>query len=365
MDYNQDERALIWLDSFDGLTLRKKMSILEYFESPSEFYDRFFDCDDILVPIITKPLYEKMALAHSEQFINQYINNLNKKNIVVLTILSKGYPELLAQIHMPPLLLYCKGDITLLSSPCLAIVGTRVCTSYGADMAKKFAKVLCENGMTIVSGLASGIDTYAHESTIAHSGKAIAVFAGGFEHIYPAENENLVKEIEKTGLIVSEYKPSTPNTRYNFPTRNRIIAGLSKGVLIIEASNKSGTMHTKEYAYSEGRDIFCIPGNINSRASAGTNWLIYSQQAYCTLNPEQILTHYYMNVKTISTAPKVEQMDTVEREIISLLEIEPREYQYLIDALSIKPNLLTTYLVKLEIKGKIKKDAGNIYRLLD
>ena len=363
MNYNQDELALIWLDCFDGISLKKKLDALSYFESPSEFYEKFLDSRDILVPILSLPIYEKMALAHNSQFISNYVSSLESKDIKVVTIVSKGYSSLLSQIHMPPLLLYCKGDVSLLNSPCIAMVGTRVCTTYGADMAKKFAKVLCQNGMTIVSGLATGIDTHSHESALTHGGKTIGVFAGGFDHIYPSENENMVKEIVRTGLIISEYKPNTPNTRYNFPTRNRIIAGLSKGVLIIEASNKSGTMHTKEYAISEGRDIFCIPGNITSSASAGTNWLIYSQQAHCVLNPEQILSHYLMEIKTTVSKPKIEQMDTTEKEILDLLEVEPREYQFLIDKLGIKPNILTTYLVKMEIAGKIKKDAGNVYRL--
>jgi len=362
MNYNSDERALIWLDVFEGISAKKKLALLEYFETPTEMYERFFDYADEMVEIIGKPIYEKMVLGHNEQFINNFVNTLHEKNIQISTIVSSTYPELLKSITTPPILLYCKGDMSLLKTFCIGVVGTRVCTSYGAEMAKKFSKTLAENDVTIVSGLATGIDTYAHQGCLAGNGKTIAVFAGGIDHIYPADNAYLAEEIAQKGLIISEYKPNTPNTHYNFPTRNRIIAGLCRGILIVEASNKSGTMHTKEYAISENRDVFCIPGNINSRASSGTNFLIYSQEAHCVLSPEQILAYYMLETKTNLTK-KVEQLDITQQQIVELLSIEPRDFQFLVDELKIPANKLTTQLVKMEISGQIKKQAGNVYIL--
>ena len=195
------------------------------------------------------------------------------------------YPEKLRHIYAPPQYLYVIGDESILNQKSIAIIGCRNCTKYGAGNAYKFGYKLAEKGMNIVSGLARGIDTCAHKGAVEarkinlqkseNIGKTIAVLGSGLDVIYPPENRNLYQDILKTGgAIVSEYPLGTMPLKHHFPSRNRIISGLSDGVLVIEARKRSGTSITVEHALEQGKDIYAIPGNINQENSYGTNDLI-------------------------------------------------------------------------------------------
>jgi DNA processing protein len=189
---------------------------------------------------------------------------------------SKYYPERLKNIDEPPKELYCLGNLELLNYKTnIAIIGSRNCSLYGERAAKDFAYNLAKEDMCIVSGLAKGIDSFAHIGAVKAKGKTIAVLGSGLDNIYPKENMKLVEEIIKNkGLVISEYPLGTKPLKYHFPARNRIISGLSDGVLVVEARKNSGTNITVDFALEQGKDVFVIPGNIYSKTSDGTNYLI-------------------------------------------------------------------------------------------
>ena len=208
-----------------------------------------------------------------------------------ISIESKEYPVQLRYIHNPPAKLYVLGNKKILKENGIAIVGTRNATEYGKKVAKKISKELSQNGINIISGLALGIDTYAHMGNIlANSkGKTIAVLGSGIDEMYPKQNIELAKKIIKSGgCIISEYSIGTKPEKMNFPQRNRIISGLAKGVLVVEAGEKSGSLITADFALEQGREIFAIPGEIFSTTSVGTNDLI-KQGAKLVTNSAEIL----------------------------------------------------------------------------
>ena len=199
------------------------------------------------------------------------------------------YPEKLNKIYAPPAKLYVVGDEKILNKPSIAIIGCRNASQYGKRVAFKFAYELAQKGIVVISGLARGIDIYSHLGAIKAKGKTIAVLGSGFNHIYPAEHKKYcVDIIEKGGAIISEYEKNTKPIPTNFPIRNRIISGLSDGVLVVEAKQRSGTLITVDYALEQGKNVFIIPGNITSNNSYGTNELI-KQGAKLVTNIEDIL----------------------------------------------------------------------------
>lgn len=199
-----------------------------------------------------------------------------KYNVIKIQQGSKHYPDKLRTISCPPKELYCLGNLPLLNdTTSIAVIGSRKYSHYGARATKDFASHLAQEGVCIVSGLAKGIDGFAHRACLSVGGKTIAVLGSGLDIIYPKENESLFYDIVKhQGLVVSEYPLGTPPQKQHFPARNRIISGLSDGVLVVEASRNSGTNITVDFALEQGKDVFVIPGNIYSKTSDGTNFLI-------------------------------------------------------------------------------------------
>jgi DNA processing protein len=225
----------------------------------------------------------------SPEILHEQIRQYKTNQIHIITVFDKEYPPMLREIFQPPWALFVKGDLSLLTlEPKLAVVGSRQATQYGKNAIRLMFPGLIERNVLIVSGLAKGIDTLAHECTIQNGGKTIAVIAGGFYHIYPRENMNLAVDMMKNQLIVSEYPPDTRPMRWHFPARNRIISGMSKGTLIIEAKRKSGSLITANYAVNEGREVFSLPGSIFNPFSSGTNDLI-QQGAKLVASAEDIL----------------------------------------------------------------------------
>jgi DNA processing protein len=228
---------------------------------------------------------------HSE-IIHDQIRQYETNDIAVITIFDKEYPRFLKEIYQPPWALFAKGDLSLLENePKLAVVGSRQATQYGKNAIRLIFPGLIDKGVLIVSGLAKGVDTLAHEYAIKNGGKTIAVIAGGFYHIYPKENMSLALEMMKTQLILSEYPPDTKPLRWHFPSRNRIISGLSNGTFIIEAKRKSGSLITANYAVNEGREVFSLPGSIFNPYSIGANELI-QQGAKLVTSADDILEEF-------------------------------------------------------------------------
>lgn len=200
---------------------------------------------------------------------------LDKSKIKVIRIEDENYPKKLKNIYSKPHILYILGNVNLLNDKSIAIIGCRDSTDYGKKTAFRFGYELAKKGICVISGFARGIDSYSHLGAVMARGKTIAVMGCGLDVIYPPENEKLYREILKNdGAIISEYPLGTKPQKHHFPARNRIISGLSDGVLVVEAKKRSGTMITVEHALDQGRDVFAIPGNINSNNSYGTNELI-------------------------------------------------------------------------------------------
>ena len=247
---------------------------------PKEYYSSQFTNHSIT---------QQLQQSFSPEILHEQIRQYKTNQIHIITVFDKEYPPMLREIFQPPWALFVKGDLSLLTlEPKLAVVGSRQATQYGKNAIRLMFPGLIERNVLIVSGLAKGIDTLAHECTIQNGGKTIAVIAGGFYHIYPRENMNLAVDMMKNQLIVSEYPPDTRPMRWHFPARNRIISGMSKGTLIIEAKRKSGSLITANYAVNEGREVFSLPGSIFNPFSSGTNDLI-QQGAKLVASAEDIL----------------------------------------------------------------------------
>jgi DNA processing protein len=282
--------------------------------------------------------------------------------INILRSTDKEFPELLKKIYDPPNELYVKGDLSSLSGKCLAIVGTRKATEYGKRIARELAKGLAQCGLTIVSGLAEGIDTEAHKGALEAGGKTVAVFGCGIDRVFPVENTKLAEEIEKNGALVSEYGPGTYAAKWTFPRRNRIISGLSLGVVMVEGHWDSGAMITAKLALDEGREVFAVPGNVEIDQTKGPHWLI-KQGAKLVENVDDILQEFDLERVGGGEAKEERncQLSIEEIKIMSCLTKEPKH----IDEISAQGNIsaheaLGTLSI-LEIKGQVKQLPGKYF----
>ncbi len=360
----EEELAITWLDSFDFLTYKKKQKIVESFKNICDVfcYDKIKDNKQLLNIIESEENFEILKNQCLSKSFNNVEKSLQELNIQVITVFSKIYPQNLKNIDTPPFVLYCKGNVGLLSTSGFAVVGTRHITNYGKEVTERFVKDLVQAGFTIVSGLASGVDFVAHSTTLKNNGKTIAVLAGGLDEIYPKSNTNLANDIIKNGgLLVSETRPYKKTDAYMFPIRNRIIAALSRGVLVTEAQEKSGVIHTKNYALEYGKDMFSVPGNIFSLTSVGANRMIVNGQAKAVICPQDILDEY--NIKLKQTKQKLEKFSFEETIVINQLKKGQSTFQQLVDTTNFDAKTLNSLLTTLLIRGIIKKLAGNVYML--
>lgn len=351
-----EDKNILWLDLFDFLAYGKKIKLLNSINKNENLREKFLHTQEIK-EILTNEEYNKMAICLSDEYLNRHLRDYENENVELITFNHSNYPYSLKEISSPPLCLYCKGDVSLLSSQCFAVVGTRKPTDYGIVVTKQYVKEISKH-MTIVSGLATGVDTVAHKTALEENGKTISVLAGGFNHIYPQTNYNLAKEIEETNLLVSEYPPNTKPLSYYFPIRNRIIAGLSCGVLVPEMGEKSGSMHTVNYAIEFNRDVFVVPGRINSPMSKGANMLIKNLQGCITISPEDILQTYKLAKQANN---KTQQLDINSQMILSFIESEKRTFQEIMEHTKLSTNELNTLLITLELEGLLVKLANNSY----
>lgn len=235
----------------------------------------------------TKLFYSELHSMTTDQVIEAY----EKKGVHTLTLFDKDYPAYLQQIYDPPWVLYLKGKKSHLESNCISVVGTRTPSQYGIDAVKLLLPPLIQNNWTIVSGLAIGIDTEAHRIALREKGKTIAVLGSGFDYFYPPQNQNLASSIGKDQLLLSEFPPNRKAEKWHFPLRNRIISGISRGTVIIEAKVRSGSLITAEQALEQGREVFAVPGSIFAVNSQGANGLI-QQGAKLTTNARDIMEEF-------------------------------------------------------------------------
>jgi DNA processing protein len=284
-----------------------------------------------------------------------------KKEIDLLSWFDSAYPKNLISIYDPPPILYVKGTLVPEDEMAVAIVGSRRPSTYGARIAERFAYELAGKGMTIVSGFARGIDGEAHRGTLHAKGRTIAVLGSGIDVIYPKEHAELFKEISANGAVISEFPLGTIPKAFNFPQRNRIISGLSRGVLVVEANQRSGSLITASSAAEEGRDVYAIPGPIDSVTSMGTNHLIQNG-AKLVMSPEEILEDLMPQIRAYLPKSEERLEETKEENpVLQLLAKRPLSFDELVGALNQEPTQVQSHLIQLELKGAVKRLFGGRY----
>ncbi|OGI05761.1 MAG: DNA protecting protein DprA [Candidatus Margulisbacteria bacterium GWF2_35_9] len=300
-------------------------------------------------------------LNQNEQAVEKIIEDSQALSVTIISIFDDIYPALLKEINDPPLILYTIGRIELFKKTSIvAIVGTRESTTYGNLIAIQFAKELCSYGIVVISGLADGIDVAAHKGAL-EAGDTIAVLGSGIDIIYPSINKPIYSKMYKHGLVVSEYPPGYPASKYTFPKRNRIIAGISRGVLIVESKERGGSLITAEYALSNNREVFAVPGKIGDENSIGPNMLI-QKGAKLVLNVQDIIEEFNWMIPEKQTKSEIKfKMDKNEESIYGMLSLEAMY----IDDISSKSGLsitkTMTILSFLEMQNLVKQVPGKRY----
>jgi DNA processing protein len=307
-----------------------------------------------------------LCSSRTSEIIKERYAKLQKSGIYFVSREDERYPEQLRNIYEAPYALYVKGRLPKRDEKLLAIVGARECTAYGSEMAKHFAGALAKEGVGIVSGLARGIDAYAHEGALIGSGITYGILGCGIDICYPKENLSLYMEIQKQGGILSEYAPGISPIAGNFPMRNRIISGLCTAILVIEAKEKSGSLITVDYGLEQGKDIYALPGKATDRLSGGCNNLI-KMGAKLVTSPKDILEDIFPNYKQrIHDFKKNNKFLELEEKIVyASLCLEPKHIEEIALQTGMTIDVLVERLLALELKGYIKQRMRNYYIVVE
>jgi len=286
-------------------------------------------------------------------------NRIHALGISVLIQTDDDYPEQLKSINNAPPVLYVKGGFAADDQYAVAVVGTRRKTSYGKQVAAELGQFLAANGITVVSGMARGIDTISHQACLDAGGRTIAVFGCGLDIIYPPENRDLAEKIQENGALVSEYYPGTKPEAINFPPRNRIISGLARAVVVVEADEKSGALITAKFAIDQARDVFAIPGSIYAPRSRGTNRLI-SDGAIPLINFQELLLALNMeDTAEFRYVQKALPKDDIELLLMETMRDEPLHIDEIKNLTGLSTDIVSARLTMMELKGYVRK-AGNM-----
>lgn len=310
-----------------------------------------------------------------EQFFNlddtlveQALNWAQQPDHYIITLADETYPELLREISDPPILLYVRGDLSLLKAPQLAVVGSRHASRQGLQIAEDFSRHLSSVGLCITSGLAHGIDAAAHRGALQGQGKTLAVVGTGLDRIYPAANQTLAREIASQGAIVSEYPLGTKPLAHNFPQRNRIISGMATGCLVVEAALKSGSLITARQAMEQGREVFAIPGSINNSLAKGCHQLI-KQGAKLVESAQDILEELAPLVEFTWNADQLTQppglvVKNASHPLLEIMQFEPISLDELVVLSKMAASDIQSQLMMLELDGQIETLSGGRWRRL-
>lgn len=279
-----------------------------------------------------------------------------------------GYPAQLRTIHDPPVLLYLQGSLAVLNSAGIAVVGARAASTYGLQMADRFARDLALHGLAIISGLALGIDSNAHAGALAAAGKTVAVLGCGLDIVYPPRNRKLFDQIAATGALVSEYPPGTPPDSFRFPARNRIISGLALGVLVVEAAKHSGSLITAQLALEQGREVFAMPGRIDSGKSEGTHRLLQdgAKLVHSVADILEELPAFSSGHQAQETTPHSANdptgLDQGSQILLTILDVYPKNIDDLIVATGLPARVVSEKLLLLELADLIVVLPGKLYQ---
>jgi DNA processing protein len=268
-----DLKYWIWLSRIDNISSLVLLNLIKRYKTPNELWNK--TKEQLILDGINKNVIEKIINLQYRKNLDKYIEYMNKNKIEIITYFDNEYPYRLKEIYDPPIVLFLKGNKNILNNYGLSIIGCRQASLYGENVAKNLAYNLGINNINVISGLARGIDSCAHIGCLKAKGLTIAVVGCGLDIVYPNENKNLFNQIISSGgAVISEYVVGTKPIAKNFPARNRIISGISEGIIVVEAKQKSGTLITVDFALEQGKEIYAVPGNITSKNSYGTNELI-------------------------------------------------------------------------------------------
>ena len=349
-----------------GIGDKLAQKIISSFDSPSEI---FSTSRTRLLKIegVGENLFNEIKSFSDWDLIEKQIKMCKKYGFKIVSFLDDDYPKNLLNIFDYPTILYCFGEIKDTDDHSISIVGSRSANGYGRSVTRKLTEGLVEKGVTIVSGMARGIDTFAHQEAIRCGGRTIAVLGSGLNEIYPPENINLYRKIPENGALISEFPLGTKPEAQNFPRRNRVISGISMGVVIVQASIKSGSLITARFALEQNREVFAIPGDINSKLSEGTNALI-QRGAKLVRNVDDILNEIecFSDAKVNLSNNNKYKYDTddlteEEKTILKLVCDDALHVDEIIKVADIEDSEIFKLLLDMELKGLVDHLPGNFY----
>ena len=367
MEYTAMEQYWIWLSSVEGIGAKRFYQLLSVYEDARAVWDAL---GGVLVPPELRDMLGPAALnalreARSEEYFYRLFGALERKGIRAVTRLSDDYPAALTGVYDPPPTLYARGECPLNAEKAFAIVGSRRCTRDGQRAAREIAEGLARAGVTVVSGLARGVDSCAHRGALDGRGRTVAVLGCGADVVYPPENEKLVAEmLDSGGAVISEYAPGTQPLPGNFPPRNRIISGMCAGTLLVEGAKASGAMITVNFALEQGRDVFAVPGSIYSPLSEAPNRMIVDG-AIPALSAWEILEYYRWAARPGENAapkPPAAELTDEERALVEPLREQELSFEELAQLTGLPAAKLNSHLTMLELRGIIEKAPGGMYR---
>ena len=352
--------ALSMLPEVGPVGARKLLSV---FRSPEMIFNAGLD-DLLSVEGIGINRAKNIKAFSAWRVVEEQIEKMEKSGIKAVSLDDPLYPEMLKEIYDAPAVFYVKGDIQPEDKYSIAIVGSRKLTHYGRSVAENLSEDLASMGLTIVSGLARGVDSLSHKGALKAGGRTIAVLGSGIDVPYPPENKTLMDNIAGSGCVISEFPLGTPPDKENFPKRNRLVSGLSLGVLVVEAAADSGALITARYALEQGREVFAVPGNITSGNSEGTNDLI-KNGAVLVQKATDIIEELAPVLKgfiRLKDKVKIEVSDE-EKALCNLLSGEPKQIDMISRESGLPVSTVLTILLGLELKGAVKQITGKRFYL--
>lgn len=352
--------ALVALNMIDGLGSVRLGKLLEFFGTPQNILKAPFD-KLIKVFGIGEDIARNIN-SFKDKDLSKEFSAAQKDNLRIITWDDEDYPENLKQIPAAPIVLYVKGRLKKEDEISIAIVGSRRASFYGLSNAEKFAGDLAEAGFTIVSGMARGVDTCAHRGALKKDGRTIAVMGSGFNNIYPSENKRLAEDIAGNGAVISEFPMDAQPIKQNFPRRNRIISGLSLGTLVVEAARNSGALITADFALEQGREVFALPGKIDSGNSFGTNELI-KQGAKLVSSVDEIVEEFNLTKACSGSIKdkacgKESAVSKDEEDLYGLISDEPAFFDDIVEKTSLGIAAVSSMLLRLQLKKLVRQLPG-------
>ncbi len=327
----------------------KKIKLREIYGDEKVIYNKF---NEIKLELNLKNNYIKeVELDKASEILKWTLQN----NIGFITYFDKKYPDELRKIEMPPYALFYKGNIDILKNRKVAIVGSRLCSQYGIEITKLLTKELISFNISIISGGAKGIDTIAHKTSVEEDGETVVVLGCGIDVIYPAQNKTLFRNVSEKGLIITEFLPGTKPLKHNFPRRNRLISGLSELIIVVEASEKSGSLITARLAAEQGKEIMSVPGSVFSKTSMGCNKLLRDgAQVFTDMSDLRTLLN-------LSCKDKESIISPIKQKILSIVSNEPIHIDELVNKTYIDREVMFNVLFDMQIKKEIISLPGNYY----